>query len=87
MPINKNELTKEILAKAMKCETAEDLIAFAKSEGIELTQEEAEAYLAEMDDVKLDDTALQQVAGGICSVAAASQERILSFHCGVQSLN
>ena len=87
MPINKNELTKEILAKAMKCETAEDLIAFAKSEGIELTQEEAEAYLAEMDDVKLDDTALQQVAGGICSVADASQERILSFHCGVQSLN
>ena len=87
MPINKNELTKEILAKAMKCETAEDLIAFAKSEGIELTQEEAEAYLAEMDDVKLDDTALQQVAGGTCSVADASQERILSFHCGVQSLN
>ena len=87
MPINKNELTKEILAKAMKCETAEDLIAFAKSEGIELTQEEVEAYLAEMDDVKLDDTALQQVAGGICSVADASQERILSFHCGVQSLN
>ena len=41
----------------------------------------------EMDDVKLDDTALQQVAGGICSVADASQERILSFHCGVQSLN
>ena len=87
MPINKNELTKEILAKAMKCETAEDLIAFAKSEGIELTQEEVEAYLAEMDDVKLDDTALQQVAGGTCSVADASQERILSFHCGVQSLN
>ena len=30
MPINENELTKEILAKAMKCETAEDLIALAK---------------------------------------------------------
>ena len=29
MPINENELTKEILAKAMKCETAEDLIALA----------------------------------------------------------
>ena len=87
MPINENELTKEILAKAMKCETAEDLIAFAKSEGIELTQEEAEAYLAEMKDVELDDTALQQVAGGTSTVADASQERILSFHCGALGLN
>ena len=86
MPINENELTKEILAKAMKCETAEDLIALAKAEGIDMTKEEAEAYLAEMDDVKLDDTALQQVAGGTCSVADASQVRIRSYHCGVLSL-
>jgi len=86
MPINENELTKEMVAKAMKCETADDLIALAKAEGIDLTKEEAEAYLAEMNDVELDDTALQQVAGGTSSVADASQERILSFHCGVQSL-
>ena len=33
MPINKNELTKEMIAKAMQCETAEDLVALAKSEG------------------------------------------------------
>jgi predicted ribosomally synthesized peptide with nif11-like leader len=87
MPINENELTKEILAKAMKCETAEDLIALAKAEGIDLTKEEAEAYLAEMDDVELDDTALQQVAGGTSSVADASQVRIQSFHCGALGLN
>ena len=87
MPINKNEITKEMLEKAMQCKTADELMALAKSEGMEITREEAEAYLAEMDDVELDDTALQQVAGGICSVADASQERILSFHCGVQSLN
>ena len=37
MPINKNEITKEMIMKAMQCETAEDLIAFAKSEGFELT--------------------------------------------------
>lgn len=86
MPINENELTKEILAKAMKCETAEDLIALVKAEGIDMTKEEAEAYLAEKGDVELDDTALQQVAGGTSSVADASQERILFFHCGVQSL-
>ena len=65
MPINKNELTKEMIDKAMQCETAEDLIALAKSEGIELTKEEAEAYLAELDDFELDDAMLKNVAGGI----------------------
>ena len=43
MPINKNELTKEMLAKAMQCETADELIALAKTEDIKLTKEEAES--------------------------------------------
>ena len=64
MPINKNELTKEMLAKAMHCETADELIALAKSEDIELTKEEAEAYLAELDDFELEDDMLKNVAGG-----------------------
>jgi predicted ribosomally synthesized peptide with nif11-like leader len=66
MPINKNELTKEMLAKAMQCETADELIALAKTGGYELTKEEAEAYMAEMEDVELDSDALKQVAGGLC---------------------
>ena len=64
MPINKNELTKEMIEKAMQCETSEDLIALAKAEGITLTKEEAEAYLAELDDFELDDAMLRNVAGG-----------------------
>ena len=48
MPINKNEITKEMLGKALQCETVEDLLALAKAEGIELTKEEAEAYLDEL---------------------------------------
>ena len=64
MPINKNELTKEMIEKAMQCETADELIALAKSEGMELTKEEAEAYLAELDDFELDDAMLRNVAGG-----------------------
>ena len=63
MPIDKIELTKEQVAKAMACKTAEELMAMAKAEGIELTKEEAEAYLAEMDDVELDSDTLKQVAG------------------------
>jgi len=48
----------------MSCETVEELIALAKSDGIELTKEEAEAYLAELEDFELDGDMLKQVAGG-----------------------
>ena len=65
MTINKNELTKEMLEKAMQCETAEDLIAYAKTEGVELTKEEAEAYLAELEDVELDEEHVKKIAGGV----------------------
>ena len=63
MPINKNELSREVIAKAMQCETAEDLMALAKAENIKLTKEEAEAFLAEIDDFELDGDKLKQVAG------------------------
>ncbi len=64
MPINKSELTKEQIEKAMACETAEELMALAKAEGIELTKEEAEVYLAELEDFELDGDTLKRVAGG-----------------------
>ncbi len=64
MPINKNELTKEQIQKAMACETVEELMELAKTEGVELTKEEAEAYMAEMSDVELDEEILKNVAGG-----------------------
>ena len=64
MPINKNELTQEMITKAMQCKDADELIALAKSGGIEITKEEAEAYLAEMEDVELDSDTLAKVAGG-----------------------
>ena len=75
MPVNKNELTKEQIAKAMACETAEELMALAKSGGIELTKEEAEAYLAEMDDMELDSDALKNVAGGLCYSAGLGADQ------------
>ena len=66
MPINKNEITKEMIEKAMQCKTADELMALAKAEGVEMTKEEAEAYLAELADVELDSEALAKVAGGGC---------------------
>ena len=64
MPINKKEITKEQVQKAMACKTADELIAVAKAEGYDITVEEAEAYLAEMADVELDEEALSKAAGG-----------------------
>ena len=65
MSINVNELTKEQITKAMACETAEELMALAKAEGMELTKEEAETYMAEMEDIELDEETLAKVAGGM----------------------
>ena len=64
MPINKNELTKEQIQKAMACESVEELMEMAKAEGIEVTKEEAEAYMAELEDYELDEDTLKNVAGG-----------------------
>ena len=64
MPINKNEITKEMLEKAMQCNTAEDLIAYARTEGVDLTKEEAEAYFAELSECELKDGDLKDIAGG-----------------------
>ncbi|MBO7430637.1 MAG: Nif11-like leader peptide family RiPP precursor, partial [Spirochaetia bacterium] len=64
MPIDKTKMTKEMLAKAAMCQTADDLIALAKDNGIDITREEAESYLAELDNVELDSKTLEKVAGG-----------------------
>ena len=66
MPINKNELTKAQVAKAMQCKTADELTALAKGAGFDITKEEAEAYMAELADVELDEEQLKQAAGGGC---------------------
>ncbi len=66
MPINQNELTKEMLEKAMQCKSADELIALAKAGGFEMTKEEAESYMEELSDFELDGTALKNIAGGKC---------------------
>ncbi len=65
MPTNENEITKEMIEKAMQCKTADELIALAKTEGVELTKEEAEAYMAELEDFELDEENIKKIAGGM----------------------
>jgi predicted DNA-binding protein len=64
MPIDKSKLTKEMIDRAAMCQTADELIALAKIKGIEITKEEAEAYLDELEDFELTSEALENVAGG-----------------------
>ena len=66
MPINKNEITKEMIEKAMQCKTADELMELAKTGGYEITKDEAEAYMVDLADVELDGKELRSVAGGGC---------------------
>ncbi len=61
------KFTKEQLEKAMQCKTAEELLALAKAEGIALTREEAEKYLAQFSVCELSADELDVVAGGGCN--------------------
>ncbi|MBR1578924.1 MAG: hypothetical protein IJ668_00270 [Selenomonadaceae bacterium] len=61
------KLTEGQLTKARACKSAEELRSLAASEGIELNDEEAEAYFAELNDVHVSDEELDAVAGGKCT--------------------
>ena len=63
--LKREELTKEMVKKALCCKDADELLALAKSEGYEMTREEAEAHMAEINDFQLDDEAMKAVAGGV----------------------
>ena len=73
MPIDKTKITREMLEKAAQCKTAEQLIALAKTEGVEITKAEAEAYLAELENCELDATDLDNVAGGLPKFCASKK--------------
>lgn len=62
------KFTKEQIRKAMNCKTADELLEYANSEGIELSREQAEEYIAAITGKrKLTCEELDQVVGGDCS--------------------
>ena len=59
------KLTKELIEKAKTANTAEELLAMAKAENIDLSEEEAEKAFAELNKTgELSDEELNNVAGG-----------------------
>lgn len=57
-------VSREAVAEAIRCDSAEALLEVAEKYDIDLTAEEAEAFLDEMDDIDLDYKVLSMVAGG-----------------------
>lgn len=60
------KFTKEQIEKAMQCKDADELMALAKGSGFDISQDEAEAYMAELADFELDEAQLNKAAGGGC---------------------
>ncbi|MGN1136217.1 MAG: hypothetical protein ACI4SF_08370 [Oscillospiraceae bacterium] len=60
-------ISKELLEKAKQAKTAEELLAFAKSENIELTPEQTAEYFTKINaSGELSDEELDNVSGGGC---------------------
>ena len=77
--LKREELTKDMVKKALRCKNADELLALAKSEGYEMTKEEAEAYITELADFELDDENLKNVAGGGCYMLCPQEAISLPF--------
>ena len=75
-----NSFTKEQIAMAAKYKTPEELIELAKKAGFELTTEQAQAYLDELENVELDEAALEKIAGGDSYLKCSHCSRVCSHH-------
>ena len=61
-----DEQRRELLKKAAACETPEELMALAKEQGLEMTEEQAKNKLEELENLEIDlsDEQLKVAAGG-----------------------
>ncbi|MDO4338246.1 MAG: Nif11-like leader peptide family RiPP precursor [Eubacteriales bacterium] len=64
------KLTKEQLEKAKQAKSAEELLALAKENGIELTEEKARAFYGKLSSEELADEELENAVGGMSDVTA-----------------
>lgn len=62
--IKGKEISQQAITEALRCDTVDALLEVAEKHGIDLTREEAEVFLEEMDDIDLDHKVLAMVAGG-----------------------
>lgn len=76
-----NRITPELVEKAKKTETAQELIALAQENGIELSREEADGYIERFHAVgELSDEELDNVAGGGCYLEGKYYDNLIVTH-------
>ena len=78
------KLTQEMMEKARAAKTAEDLLLLANENGISITAQEADIYLAQLHptDGELADNELDDVSGGLVQLVNPSSENRQCFHDG-----
>lgn len=79
-------MNEELIMKAKAAKSAEELMALAKENGMELTEEEASAYFARLNKSgELSEEELSNVSGGGCrSVVIQANDRyytVVTNHC------
>lgn len=74
-----SNLPPELIQKAKSVNTAEELLALAKENGIGLTEEEAKAYYEQLHNTgELSDDELGNVSGGACGYDSDGHLRVAS---------
>ena len=71
-------LTPEMIEKAKSVKSAEEILALAKENNVEMTEDEAKTYFAQLNPKsgELDDDDLDSVAGGGCGSNDDSEDTI-----------
>lgn len=75
-------LTPEMIEKAKSAKNAEELLAMAKANGVDMTAEEAETYFSQLNpqSAALDDDLLDGVAGGTGVVIEIQERTVTEVH-------
>ncbi len=75
-------MTNKLITKAKECKSAEELLALAKENGIEMSAEEAKAKYAELhNEGELSDDELDQAAGGGCHKKDGRLSVTIAHYC------
>ena len=79
------KLTQEMMEKARAAKTAEELLEIAKANGVEMTEDEAKTYFAQLNPKsgELDEDLLVNVSGGwlIMAESAKNEEKEQKSGC------
>ena len=83
-----SKITPEMIEKAKAVKCAKELVELAKTNGIEMTDEEAKIYYAQLNPKagELDDDELETISGGGCQTSVGGEKHTV-VTCGLECFN